>query len=209
MYPPLSHTSPSLFSLFAQRVFHNPFAINSFRTLSKKCRVYGVRFHRFLKLYFNFPANSPRIIRQPPNFSSFAFTQLQTLSFSVSRNSCICLPAVAGHSYENHRGCIPTLPILKLVPPTSPNLPRWRISTFKCAFCIPDESAGPTNLQTFMLAGDGRSHLLFLVRGRMAGQRAKTEVERPPRGVNSPRTTHHSGSIASTMSRSILLTAFS
>jgi hypothetical protein len=30
-------------------------------------------------------------------------------------------------------------------------------------------------------------------RGRMLGQRAKMEVVRPPRGVNSPRTTHHSG----------------
>jgi len=44
---------------------------------------------------------------------------------------------------------------------------------------------------------------------RIAGQRAKTEVESPPRGVNSPRTTHHSGWMAATMSRRILLTAFS
>src|SRR6266446_6027420 len=29
----------SLFSLFAQRVFHNSFAVNLFRTLSKNCRV--------------------------------------------------------------------------------------------------------------------------------------------------------------------------
>jgi hypothetical protein len=43
----------------------------------------------------------------------------------------------------------------------------------------------------------------------MPGQRAKTEVVRPPRGVNSPRTTHHSGRTAATMSRRILLTAFS
>src|SRR5215831_1312027 len=42
-----------------------------------------------------------------------------------------------------------------------------------------------------------------------SGQRAKIEVFRPPRGVNSPRTTHHSGWTASTMSRNILLTAFS
>ena len=41
------------------------------------------------------------------------------------------------------------------------------------------------------------------------GQRAKMEVERPPRGVNSPRTTHHSGRMAATRSRRILLTAFS
>jgi len=46
-------------------------------------------------------------------------------------------------------------------------------------------------------------------RGRILGQRAKTEVVRPPRGVNSPRTTHHSGRTAATMSRRILLTAFS
>src|SRR5260370_35244384 len=44
---------------------------------------------------------------------------------------------------------------------------------------------------------------------RMEGQRAKTEVVRPPRGVNSPRTTHHSGRTAATMSWRILLTAFS
>ncbi|SRR6266852_5024761 len=46
-------------------------------------------------------------------------------------------------------------------------------------------------------------------RGRIEGQRAKTEVVRPPRGVNSPRTTHHSGRTAATMSRRILLMAFS
>src|SRR5712692_6234933 len=46
-------------------------------------------------------------------------------------------------------------------------------------------------------------------RGRMLGQRAKTEVVRPPRGVNSPRTTHHLGRTAATMSRRILFTAFS
>ncbi len=46
-------------------------------------------------------------------------------------------------------------------------------------------------------------------RGRIFGQRAKMEVVRPPRGVNSPRTTHHSGRTASTTSRKILLTAFS
>jgi hypothetical protein len=44
--------------------------------------------------------------------------------------------------------------------------------------------------------------------GRL-GQRAKILVFSPPRGVNSPRTTHHSGWMASTMSCRILLTAFS
>src|SRR5438876_536376 len=34
---------------------------------------------------------------------------------------------------------------------------------------------------------------LVLARVSMAGQRAKTEVVNPPRGVNSPRTRHHSG----------------
>ena len=43
----------------------------------------------------------------------------------------------------------------------------------------------------------------------IAGQRANTDVVRPPRGVNSPRTTHHSGRTAATTSRRILLTAFS
>ena len=46
-------------------------------------------------------------------------------------------------------------------------------------------------------------------RERIPGQRANTEVVKPPRGVNSPRTTHHSGFTAATMSRSIRLTAFS
>jgi hypothetical protein len=43
----------------------------------------------------------------------------------------------------------------------------------------------------------------------ISGQRAKMEVVSPPRGVNSPRTTHHSGFTAATMSRRILFTAFS
>src|SRR5439155_18236921 len=51
-----------------------------------------------------------------------------------------------------------------------------------------------------------RPRLDFMI---ISGQRAKMEVVRPPRGVNSPRTTHHSGRTASTMSRRILLTAFS
>src|SRR5437879_13731591 len=34
----------------------------------------------------------------------------------------------------------------------------------------------------------------------ISGQRVKTDVVRPPRGVNSPRTTHHSGFTAATMS---------
>src|SRR6266436_3730182 len=59
------------------------------------------------------------------------------------------------------------------------------------------------------VAPSDRSHHLRLLRGRMEGQREKMEVERPPRGVNSPRTTHHSGRTAATMSRRILLTAFS
>ncbi len=58
-------------------------------------------------------------------------------------------------------------------------------------------------------SGGWRSRGHFLLRGWTEGQRAKTEVERPPRGVNSPRTTHHSGRTAATMSRRILLTAFS
>src|SRR5260370_26830596 len=51
--------------------------------------------------------------------------------------------------------------------------------------------------------------LYFLPRGRISGQRAKTEVVRPPRGVNSPRTTHHSGLTAAEMSRSVRWTAVS
>ena len=44
---------------------------------------------------------------------------------------------------------------------------------------------------------------------RRRGQRASTVVVSPPRGVNSPRTVHHTGFVAATMSRSIRLTAFS
>jgi hypothetical protein len=40
---------------------------------------------------------------------------------------------------------------------------------------------------------------------RGEGQRAKMEVFKPPRGVNSPFTKHQTGSVALTMSRSILL----
>src|SRR6266403_2710801 len=40
-----------------------------------------------------------------PRFSPFVFNCFHTLSFSVSRNSFVCLPAVAGHSYENCRVC--------------------------------------------------------------------------------------------------------
>src|SRR5882762_4980693 len=43
--------------------------------------------------------------------SSFPYT----LPSSVSRNPFICLPAVAGHSYENTRGCGGILPISELV----------------------------------------------------------------------------------------------
>src|ERR1700726_1301525 len=43
----------------------------------------------------------------------------------------------------------------------------------------------------------------------LAGQRASTEVVKPPRGVNSPRTMHHLGRVDFTMSRRILFTAFS
>ena len=52
-------------------------------------------------------------------------------------------------------------------------------------------------------------YCLRLTRGCKEGQRAKIEVVRPPRGVNSPRTTHHSGRTAATMSWRILFTAFS
>src|SRR5713101_10002614 len=38
------------------------------------------------------------------------------------------------------------------------------------------------------------------------GQRASTLVVRPPRGVNSPRTTHQTGLVASTISRKMRLT---
>jgi len=43
----------------------------------------------------------------------FVLNCFHTLSFSVSCNSFACLPAVAGHSYENCR-CVPTISILEL-----------------------------------------------------------------------------------------------
>jgi hypothetical protein len=54
-----------------------------------------------------------------------------------------------------------------------------------------------------------QSYFLRLARRCREGQRAKIEVVRPPRGVNSPRTTHHSGRTAATISWRILFTAFS
>src|SRR6266403_1393803 len=44
---------PTLFSLFAPRVFHNSFAIKPFHTLSENCRVSPTPRHPFLKDYFN------------------------------------------------------------------------------------------------------------------------------------------------------------
>src|SRR4029077_5970507 len=79
----------------------------------------------------------------------------------------------------------------------------WRSRVFPDCAC-----SWPLNL--FNDCSEARLYLrACLDFERSSGQRAKTEVVRPPRGVNSPRTTHHSGLTAATMSRSILLTAFS
>jgi hypothetical protein len=53
-FPPTARTLFSLLSLLSPRVFHISFAFNGFRTLSQKCRVYGVpAATKFLKCYLN------------------------------------------------------------------------------------------------------------------------------------------------------------
>jgi Zn-dependent protease len=94
----------SLFSLFAPRVFHKSFLFKRFRTLSKKCRVFGGHLLQFLKYYFNFASNSPLLDRKTPLFSPFPFKCLRTLPSSVSCKSCIC------HSYENTGGVYQLFP---------------------------------------------------------------------------------------------------
>ena len=66
---------------------------------------------------------------------------------------------------------------------------KWGGTSFKPKAYLSSEALRPllTSLPLYFLTAR-RSW-----RGRMEGQRAKTEVVRPPRGVNSPRTTHHSG----------------
>jgi hypothetical protein len=109
----------TLFSLFTQRAFHNSFPIKRFHTPTENCRVSLSRLHTFLKYYFNCLANSPLILRKSPHFSSVPFIRLRTLSFSVSRKSCIC------HSYENTGG-VPQL------------FPFWN-----SALCASDKDARP------------------------------------------------------------------
>ena len=137
------------------------------------------------------------------------------------------LKSFACHSYENCRGVGVFFPFWNSTPP-HPVVPNFRTfrrantlraslsfqGTCKRPICKSflfksRQTAGgvPPTESGYQLGAP--THLRDLAEGRRAGQRAKTEVVRPPRGVNSPRTTHHSGWMAATMSRSILLTAFS
>ncbi len=92
------------------------------------------------------------------------------------------------------------------VSPSIATLPKTRVSN-PCV-CHTSETPGGSRPRYYNCLR--RLHLCARL-GFMsiAGQRAKMEVVRPPRGVNSPRTTHHSGRTAATTSRRILLTAFS
>jgi hypothetical protein len=87
-------------------VLTNCDARNLFRFRSyKNCRVSLGSTYPFLKFHFNFSLLSPFITRHSPFFSSFPFMRLRTLSFSVSRKSCIC------HSYENTGGVPELFPV--------------------------------------------------------------------------------------------------
>jgi hypothetical protein len=87
-------------------VLTNGDARNLFRFRScKNCRVSLGSTCPFLKFQFNFSLLSPFIARRSPFFSSFPFMRLHTLSFSVSRKSCIC------HSYENTGGVPQLFPL--------------------------------------------------------------------------------------------------
>jgi len=81
-----------------ESAFTNRDARNFFRMcFYKKCRVSLEQSFPFLKYYLNLPALDTLIARHPSPFSSFPFTHLRTLTFSVSRKSFVC------HSYENCR----------------------------------------------------------------------------------------------------------
>src|SRR6266404_2313792 len=91
------------------------FKINTYKSLSKQRTLTSFRMNTYEKqgggglLWLTSPlpsSNFPTYL-QP----SFAFNRFHTFSFSVSCNSFISLPAVAGHSYESCR-VISTLPLL-------------------------------------------------------------------------------------------------
>src|SRR6266404_8092569 len=85
------HSLCSVFSLFAQRVFHNSSAIKRFHTLSQNCRGVTLQFPIW-ELFTGHRAERPL-------FSSLPFNGLRTLPSSV-----VCKP-FACHSYENCRVC--------------------------------------------------------------------------------------------------------
>src|SRR6266403_899383 len=91
------------------------FKINTYKSLSKQRTLTSFRMNTYEKqggggvLWLTSPllsSNFPTYLQ-----SSFAFNRFHTFSFSVSCNSFISLPAVAGHSYESCR-VISTLPLL-------------------------------------------------------------------------------------------------
>ncbi len=85
------HSLCSIFSLFAQRVFHNSSAIKRFHTLSQNCRGVTLQFPIW-ELFAGHRAERPL-------FSSLPFNGLRTLPSSIVCKSFAC------HSYENCRVC--------------------------------------------------------------------------------------------------------
>src|SRR5712664_2374837 len=86
--------------------------INTYKSLSKQRtltlrRIYTYKKDGGVLWSTNFLLSSNVPTRLQP---SFVLNRFHTLSFSVSCNSCICLPAVAGHSYENRGGVYQLFP---------------------------------------------------------------------------------------------------
>src|SRR5882762_2335261 len=101
----------------------------------------------FLKFYLNSFAKSSVITCPSPLFSPFLFMRLHTLSFSVACKSFACLPAVAGHSYENcrvytnnfHSGTMFLRPSpLQTLPATSTLLARRKTKLLRCRTSHPN-----------------------------------------------------------------------
>ena len=94
-----SRDEKSVTATSLESAFTNRDACNSFRMCSYENNQVPPleQSPPFLKLYLNLFAHHPLFTRHPPLISPFPFIRLRTLSFSVSRKSCVC------HSYENCR----------------------------------------------------------------------------------------------------------
>src|SRR5213593_2709552 len=79
------------------------------------------------------PLSCAQIMREAPRILFFVFKSLRTLSFSVSRKSCVC------HSYENCRGVYQQFPIWNAPRPCrgtrpcrNPSILHFRL----CELCV-------------------------------------------------------------------------